>query len=117
MLVSTGTDGAMAGDFEMGEFLFRAQKCDQCHLVDRAEHGIGPHLVGIFGREAGTVEGFEYSDAMRESGIVWDEESLDALIASTRTFIPGNNMIYHDLRDGRSRADIITFLRQATRVE
>ena len=66
------------GDPEKGEKVFN--KCKTCHVVEEAKNKIGPHLVGIFGRPAGVVEGFKYSDAMKSSGVVWDDETIAAYL-------------------------------------
>ncbi len=106
-----------AGDPELGEFLFRVQLCAACHVLDRAENLDGPHLVGIFGRKAGAVEDFNYSDAMRGADFTWNEERVEALIANPQGFLPGNTMNYMGLRDAENRAHIIAYLKAATRIE
>ncbi len=63
------------------------KRCMACHTLD-GKNKIGPSLKGVVGSEAGKVEGFKYSKAMKESGIVWDEENLDKYLANPRTFIP-----------------------------
>jgi Cytochrome c len=72
-LVGGGAANAQ-GDPEKGEKVFN--KCKTCHMVEEATNKIGPHLVGIFGRQAGVVDGFKYSDAMKSSGVVWDDETI-----------------------------------------
>jgi cytochrome c len=68
---------AADADLAAGERVFRSQ-CMGCHAIEEGRNRAGPTLHGLFGREAGTLEGFDYSDAMREAGIVWSEETLDA---------------------------------------
>jgi cytochrome c len=101
-----------AGDAEEGEKVYR--KCKACHVVSEEQNRVGPHLVGIFGREAGSVEGFRYSDAMKESGIVWDEETLAAYLADPRGYIPGNRMTFAGLKDEEDIEDVIAYLKAAT---
>ena len=67
------------GDAEDGKKVFN--KCKACHVVDDEKNRVGPHLVGIIGRPAGTVEGFKYSDAMKNSGITWDEVTIAEYLA------------------------------------
>lgn len=90
------------------------QVCSSCHVIDEERHRAGPHLVGLFGREAGGAGGFRYSAAMVDSGIVWNEESLDDFLAAPRSVVPGNRMSFAGLRDDDERAALIAFLREAT---
>jgi cytochrome c len=97
---------AVGGDPAQGERLFR--QCAACHLVDQAQsRPTGPHLVGLFGREAGALDDFNYSPAMSDSDIVWDEETIDAYIADPRGYIPGNRMAFAGVRNPQHRLDII----------
>jgi cytochrome c len=91
------------------------QMCASCHILDEERHRAGPHLVGIFGREAGGASGFRYSAAMTESGIVWDNDSLDEFLAQPRGIIPGKRMAFAGLRDPQQRADLIEYLRATTK--
>jgi cytochrome c len=86
-------------------------KCRACHVADAPTNRIGPHLVGIFGRAAGTVEGFNYSDALAESGIVWDDDTLAAFLAEPRGFIPGNRMPFAGLQEEQEILDLLAYLR------
>jgi cytochrome c len=105
-----GIDLALAqGDPEAGERVFR--QCQACHVVDAEQNRVGPHLVGIFGREAGAVEGFNYSDAMAGSGIVWDEETIAAYLADPRGYIPGNRMAFAGLRQDQQIQDVIAYMK------
>jgi cytochrome c len=74
----------------------------------------GPNLHGLFGRNAGTVPGFSYSTAMRESGVVWNERTLDLFVASPQTFIPGDIMSSLGLADTAARQRLIAYLKAAT---
>lgn len=100
------------GDPAEGEKVFR--KCMACHMVDQEQNRVGPHLVGVMGREAGAVEGFNYSDAMKEADVVWDEQTLDQYLADPRGYIPGNRMAFPGLRDEEERANVIAYLKEAT---
>lgn len=87
--------------------------CRTCHSVKEGDHRLGPSLHNIVGAKAGSVEGFgNYSQAMRQSGIVWDEETLDAFIAQPDEVVPGNNMKpFAGLPDAEARASIIEYLK------
>lgn len=98
------------GDPGRGAQAFRA--CIACHSIRPGEQLTGPSLAGVFGRRAGTLEGYaRYSDALRKSDIVWNEKALDAWLADPRKFIPGNAMTISGLPDAGQRADLIAFLR------
>ena len=100
------------GDAEAGEKVFN--KCKACHVADEPQNRVGPHLVGLFGRQAGSVEGFKYSDAMKESGVTWDEGTIAEYIADPRGYIKGNRMAFVGLKDEEEIADLIAYLKEAT---
>ena len=68
------------------------KRCKTCHTLKVGNHRTGPSLAGLFGRKAGTIEGFKFTDAMKDSGIVWSGEALDAFLSDVTGFIPGNRM-------------------------
>jgi cytochrome c len=112
-LAALASSAALAqGDPEQGAKVYN--KCKVCHVVDEAKNRVGPHLVGIVGRPAGSVEGYSYSAAMKESGIVWDEASLDSYLAHPKDVVPGTKMAFAGLRDEKERADVIAYLKQAS---
>ena len=101
---------AMAeGDPAAGERVFR--QCQACHVIDAEQNRVGPHLFGVFGREAGGVEGFNYSPAMANSGVVWDEETIAAYLADPRGYISGNRMAFAGLRNPEQIADVIAYMK------
>lgn len=103
--------------YEAGERLFR-QRCQVCHTVAQgAPHRVGPNLWGVFGARAGTRDGFVYSPAMAESGIVWDADAIAAYLENPRAFIPRNRMAFAGLPDPQDRDAIIAYLRVATGAE
>ena len=100
------------GDPEKGERVFN--KCKVCHVADEEKNKVGPTLVGIFGRPAGSVEGFKYSDAMKESGVTWDEETVAAYVADPKGYVPGNKMEFPGLKREQEIADLIAYLQEVT---
>lgn len=104
------TGAAAAGDIEAGQEDF-ATYCGDCHstsadMINRK----GPSLFGIIGRKAGTVPGFEYSDANRQSGWVWDEARLRSYLPDPRAAMPGTKMKFDGVEDSDEAEDIIAFL-------
>ena len=97
-----------AGDIEAGMKVFR--KCKACHVVDKEKNKTGPHLVGIIGRTAGSVEGFKkYSKAMKASGIVWNAETLDGYLESPKKYLKGGKMAFAGLKKKKDRDNIIAY--------
>jgi cytochrome c len=95
-----------AGDAERGKALFE-KRCTGCHSLDRDKEG--PRLRGVYGRKAGTITTFEYSDALKKAHIVWNDATLDKWLTGTDAMIPGNDMAFH-VPQAEERADIIRFL-------
>jgi cytochrome c len=96
-----------AGD---GKKLFTMQ-CTACHTVQPGKNGMGPSLAGVLGRKAGSVEGFNYSPALKNSGVVWNEQTLDAWIANPVKDIPGCRMYFPGVHDAAKRQAIIAYLK------
>jgi cytochrome c len=108
-LALSSTAALAQGDAAEGEKVFN--KCKACHAVDEPQNKIGPHLVGIFGRPAGSVEDFRYSDAMKESGVTWNDETIAAYLADPRGYIKGNRMALAGLKE-EEIADLIAYLKE-----
>jgi cytochrome c2 len=100
------------GDADAGKKVFN--KCKACHVADEEKNRVGPYLLGIFGRPAGKAEGFKYSDAMKESGIVWDETTIAEYVRAPKDFIPKNRMAFPGLRKDEDVANLIAYLMVAT---
>lgn len=100
------------GDVKKGKRVFN--KCKACHSIDQKNNKIGPHLVGIIGRKAGSVEKFKYSSAMKKSGVVWNEKSLDAYLENPKKFIPGNKMTFAGLKKESQREDVIAYIKASS---
>ena len=85
-------------------------QCKACHSLDAGVNRVGPSLAGIEGRAAGTVDGFRYSDALKDSGISWDAATLGEYLADPRGYIPGNRMAFRGIRDEAQRTAVIEYL-------
>lgn len=101
----------LAGDPAKGEKVFK--KCKACHVVDKEKNKTGPHLINLFGRNAGSVDGFKkYSKQMKASGIVWNEETLDGYLAAPKKYVKGTRMAFSGLKKEKDRANVIAYLKQ-----
>lgn len=86
--------------------------CRTCHAIDAGDHRLGPSLHGVVGREAGSIDGYGFTSAMKQSGITWDEETLDKFIASPEQVVPGNGMKpFGGIQDEAQRKQIIAYLK------
>jgi cytochrome c len=102
---------AMAQDADAGQKVFN--QCRACHQIGpNARNLVGPKLNGLFGRKSGSVEGYNYSDANKKSGITWDETVFVEYIKNPRGKIPGTKMIYAGLKDEKRIKDLIAYLKQ-----
>lgn len=91
------------------------QKCKICHSLDKgAANRVGPNLHGVFGRKAGTVAGFAYSDAMKNSGITWDDDTLAKFLRAPQESLPGNRMSFPGIKDDATLHALLQSLKQAT---
>jgi cytochrome c len=87
-------------------------RCATCHATTKgAAHGLGNNLFGIYGKRAGTMPDYAYSDAMIGSGLVWNSATLDAFIADPRAVVPGTKMSSAKLADRKKRAEIVAYLK------
>lgn len=103
-----------AGDAAKGKKVFA--KCKACHSVKKGKNKIGPSLYGVFGRKAGTAKGFKrFSKAMKKSGVVWDEKTINEFLSKPRAFIKRNRMPFPGLKKKSQRDDLIAYLKQATK--
>jgi cytochrome c len=115
MLLMTATlminGAASAQDLANGEKVFR--KCKTCHAVgENAKNKIGPELNGLEGRKSGAVEGYRYTDANKNSGIVWDEAEFLEYIKNPRAKIPGTKMTFIGIKKEDDAKDLWAYLTQ-----
>lgn len=108
-LVALGAAHAEAPDALRGAQVYN--RCLACHAL--AQDRVGPRHCGLLGRRAGSVPGFAYSPAMKDSHLTWDEKTLDRFLARPLQVVPGSSMTYDGVADARERADLIAYLRQA----
>jgi cytochrome c len=111
--VSLSSALAAPGDASRGQQDFRA--CAPCHSLAPDRNMTGPSLAKLWGRKAGSLPSFErYSDALRSSGIIWDDRALDGWLADPERMVPDNDMPFAGIKDAQVRADLVAFLKDAT---
>ena len=98
----------LTGDAAAGESIY--YQCRACHMVEEGKNGVGPSLYGVIGSTAGSVDGFNYSDANANSGLTWTPEIMFEYLESPREYLPGTRMVYPGLKDAQDRADLIAYL-------
>jgi cytochrome c len=109
--LASSAGAAVAGDIVAGEQAFK--KCMPCHSIgEKAKNMVGPAQNGLNGRKSGTVPGYNYSDANKNSGIVWDEETFKEYIKDPRKKIPGTKMVFPGIKNEKEAEDLWSFLAQ-----
>ena len=94
-----------SGDPAHGKALYQA--CQACHSIE--ENDLGPKHRGVVGRRAGSVADYNYSSALKNSGLTWDPNTLDRWLSNPSALVPGTKMFFK-IDDAQSRADIIAYL-------
>src|SRR5215207_6959928 len=111
LLLAASSGASLAQDAAAGEKVFT--QCRACHQIgETAKNAVGPILNGLFGRKAGSVEGYSYSPANKNSGITWDEATFREYIKDPKAKIPGTKMIFPGLKDEKRIDDLVAFLKQ-----
>jgi cytochrome c len=100
-------DTSLQGDAIHGKTLY--QGCQACHSID--DNDLGPKHRGVAGRHAGSVEDYSYSNALKNSGLTWDEATLDRWLTNPSALVPGTKMFFK-IDDAQARADIIAYLKE-----
>jgi cytochrome c len=114
IVASWGPAIAETGDATRGRLDFRA--CAPCHSLEPDRNMTGPSLAGVWGRRAGSLPSFDrYSDALKSSGIIWDDRALDGWLTDPQAMVPDNEMPFEGIKDARVRADLVAFLEEATK--
>lgn len=113
LTIATPT-AVLAQDATAGKKLFR--RCAACHTVEESgTNKVGPNLWGIFGSQAGARDtGFNYSKALKDSAIVWDDETISAYIENPRKVVPKTRMSFAGMKKAGQRADVIAYLKSMT---
>jgi cytochrome c len=110
-LVLSPAAAAADGDAALGQKVFL--KCKACHQIGAtAKNAVGPELNGLFGRHSGAVEGYKYSDANKNSGIVWDEVVFREYIHNPKAKVPGTKMAFPGLKDDKDIDNLIAYLKE-----
>ena len=101
---------ASAADAEAGKAVFG--KCKACHQIgEGAKNAVGPNLTGVIGRKAGSMEGFTYSEAMKGSGLIWDEATFKEYIENPKKKVAGNKMVFMGVADATDRDNLTEYLK------
>ena len=111
VLIAAVSVPAMAQDAQKGKTVFNV--CLACHTIGPgAQNKIGPELNGLDGRKAGTVSNFDYSDANKSSGIVWNEETFEDYIKNPAAKVPGTKMIFPGIKNEQQEKDLWAYISQ-----
>lgn len=100
-----------AGDAAKGKQVFA--KCQACHSIEAGTNKLGPSLHGVIGRTSGAIDGFRYSDAMKNAHLTWDDATLDKYLANPKTLVPGTKMVFPGLPKEEDRLAVIAYLKEA----
>jgi cytochrome c len=112
-MYSTTASEAQQGNVNVGQKMYGA--CAACHSLEANRNMTGPSLADLWNRKAGTLPSFHrYSPALKSSGLVWNDKTLDEWIEDPQHLIPGNTMTFQGLKNKQQRADLLAFLKRAT---
>ena len=97
-------------DADAGKKVFN--KCKSCHVLKEEQNRLGPNLVKIFGRKSGSLEDYNYSGALKEANLIWNDETLKGYLSNPRKYLPGNKMAFAGVKDEKQLNDLIDYLKQ-----
>jgi len=103
------TYASLTGDAAKGEKVFA--QCKACHVAEEGKNRVGPSLWAVVGRKSGSIAGFNYSKANKESGVTWSEDVLFTYLEAPAKFMPGTRMAFGGLKNPQDRADVIAYLK------
>lgn len=107
-----GAASAEAADVAKGKKVFN--RCKACHSLEAGKKKVGPSLHGVYGRTSGTLEGFKFSDAMKNAGIVWDDQTIGEYLKAPKTYIKGNKMAFAGLKKQADIDNLLAYLKENT---
>jgi cytochrome c len=111
LIAALGASASAEPDVDNGKAIFG--KCRACHQIgEKAKNMVGPVLNGLIGRKAGTIEGFNYSEANKSSGIVWDEATFREYIKDPKAKIPNTKMVFAGITDDQDIDDLVAYIKQ-----
>lgn len=115
-LAAFNTAPALAEDAAAGKKIFK--KCSACHTADKAKNKVGPHLINVVDRPAGSIEGFKYSKALlakvEEESLVWTEENIAEYLKKPKAYIKGTKMSFAGLKKEKDIVNVIAYLKSKT---
>lgn len=108
-LAAFGSPAMAEGDADAGKKVFN--KCKACHTLEEGKNKVGPSLFGVIGRPAGSIEGFKYSSAMKESGLTWDEATIAEFLKKPKAMVDKTKMSFAGLKKEEDIANVIAYLK------
>ena len=111
LLIATSFSSASSAQNNNNRKALFEKRCGGCHALDRDKEG--PRLGGVYGRTAGTLDSFQYSDALKRSRLVWTDTTLDSWLEDTEKLVPNNDMTFH-VEKADERREIIAYLKQTS---
>eukprot|EP01104_Vermistella_antarctica_P008042 TRINITY_DN19_c1_g1_i1.p2 TRINITY_DN19_c1_g1~~TRINITY_DN19_c1_g1_i1.p2 ORF type:complete len:124 (-),score=52.73 TRINITY_DN19_c1_g1_i1:296-622(-) len=104
--------GISDGNATSGAKIFKT-KCAQCHTINKGgPNKQGPNLYGVHGRVSGTIDGYSYTAANKNKGVLWEDQTLFDYLLNPKKYIPGTKMAFAGLKKPKERADLIAYIRE-----